>query len=360
MRIERIVITGDVFRTTAGDPNQLYNVRWLHSELSPLLHELTGLPTELSYRRNGPDDGLAIITEWYQLLGHTPSLEAWAATLAETAPPDSLIDAMRPDYAGALVFGFELSPLMRSVLDAIGAPWVDFEVSPIRFLEDLALVLRFSWGLVPAHPGLLSLPHVEEAVAGLRARHTEDASAPGLDGSCIFLGQTRHDKTLIKDGRFFRDSEAVERVAAALNGRHLVLKPHPLAPDNPLLATLQQQFEASTTEANIYSILASAADVHFLTISSSAGIEARHFGHGVETFHPAAHAGLSPVASLWAHRSATFWRSALRSHLPLRPGVDFEERVTPDRMRRHLGSWGWRSTVSTSPPPADIAAGSIA
>lgn len=177
MRIERIVVTGDVFRTTDGDANQRYNVQWLHGELAPLLHELTGLPSELRYRHNAPDDGRAVIAEWYRLLGHTPSLKAWAATLGETAPPGALIDVMRPDYAGALVFGFELSPLMRSVLDAAGAPWVDIEVGPIRFLDDLVLVLRFSWPLEHAHPGLLSHRHVEEAVARLRARYADDASA---------------------------------------------------------------------------------------------------------------------------------------------------------------------------------------
>src|SRR5262245_32012545 len=107
MRVERIVITGDVFRTTNGDPNQLRNVRWLCEELS-LLRGLTGFGPEVRYRRNAPDGGQAIITDWYRLLGSAPSLDAWAATFAEAAPP-ALIDAVRADYDRALVIGFELS-----------------------------------------------------------------------------------------------------------------------------------------------------------------------------------------------------------------------------------------------------------
>jgi hypothetical protein len=340
MRIERIVITGDVFRTHDGEASQLSNVRWLRGELARVLHELTGLWPDVGYRRNAADGGCAVIAEWYRLLGHAPSLGAWAATFGESAPPDALVDAMRPDYERALVVGFELSPLMRAVLDRIGAPWVDVGVSRIRFLDDLALSLRFSWPVALAHPGLLAPGHIEEAVARLRARHWNGASAADLEGACVFLAQTRYDRTLIKDGAFFADSEAVDRVAQALDGRPLVLKPHPLAPDNPLLGGLQQRFGARTTEANVYAMLATASDVRFLSISSSAATEARHFGHPVETFHPAAHADLGLYASLWAHRSASFWRSALRSLVRLKPGNDVEEGMTPDRLRRAIGGWG--------------------
>ena len=352
MRIERIVITGDVFRTTDGDPNQLSNVRWLRGELARLLFELTGLRPAVGCRRNAPDDGRAVIAEWYRLMGHVPSLAAWATTYSETAPPGALIEAMRPDYERALVIGFELSPLMRSVLGGIGAPWVDIGVSPIRFLEDLALSMRFSWPVDLAHPGLLSPDHVQSAVARLRGRHRGDASAAGLDGACVFLAQTRHDRTLIKDGAFFPDSEAVARVAEVLDGRTLVLKPHPLAPENPILSALRQRFGARTTGANIYAILATAADARFLTISSSAGVEARLFGNRVEVFHPAAHADLAPAASLWAHRSAAYWRAALAPLLRVKSDVDFEEPAIPDRLRRSHGAWGWTPCESAGTPQA--------
>ena len=345
MRIERIVITGDVFRTTNGDPNQLTNVRWLRGELARPIYELTGLWPDVRYRRNAPDDGRAVIEAWYRLLGHTPSLEAWADTFAQTTPPAALSDALRADYDRALVLGFELSPLMRSVLGDIGAPWVDIGLSPIRFLDDLALDLRFSWPVEAAHPGLILSGDVEGAVERVRTRHGNDAAAAGLGGACVFLAQTRQDRTLIKDGAFFRDEETIARVAQALQGRPLVLKPHPLAPDNPLLCTLQRRFAAPTTGANVYAILAAARDVRLLTISSSAAIEARHFGHAPQIFHAAAHGDAAPLSSLWAHRSTSFWRVALAPILPLRADADFEELPVPNRLRRRIGAWGWPSSA---------------
>jgi hypothetical protein len=385
MRIERIVVTGDVFRTNGGDPNQLRNVRWLQDELSRL-YDLTGLCPEIGYRRNAADGGRAVVADWYRLLGHAPSIEAWAATYGQAAPPE-LIEAARPDYDHALVIGFELSPLMRSILDAIGVPWVDVEVSPIRFLDDLALTLRFSWPVHLMHPGLLSPPQVRAAVELVRRRCAGDHAAAGLRGACIFLAQTRHDRTLIKDGAFFPDAEAVEHVGRALGGRRLVLKPHPLALHNPLLAALQERFGAVTTDANIYAILAGIRDARLLTISSSAAIEARHFGHAPDIFHPAAHAdagacvslwaqrstafwrsALAPIlplrvgggalSSLWAHRSSAFWRAALAPILPLKRGIDYDEHVTPGRLRHCLGAWGWPPEVRAAPSTPPTATGS--
>jgi hypothetical protein len=131
-----------------------------------------------------------------------------------------------------------------------------------------------------------------------------------------------------------------------------VLKPHPLAPDNPVLGLLRQRFGAVTTDANIYALLASVSDARFLTISSSAAIEARHFGHAPHVFHPAPHADMGPIASLWAHRCAAFWRAALAPVLPLRRGVDYEERVIPGRLRRILGAWGWPPEAAPPIAPA--------
>jgi hypothetical protein len=365
MRIERIVVTGDVFRTSCGDPNQLPNVRWLRGEVSRVLYELTGLWPDVRYRRNAPDDGCVLIADWYGLLGHVPSIEAWAATYGQVDPPPELVDALIPDYDRALVIGFELSPLMRSILDRVGAPWVDVEVSPLRFLDDLALSLRCSWPVEgpmerpadrTAHPGLVSPRHVAEAVARLRAQHRGDPAATACSGAAIFLAQTRHDRTLIKDGGFFPDSEAVERVAQAMDRRRLVLKPHPLAPDTPLIGMLRQRCAGQLTEANVYALLAAASDVQLVTISSSAAIEARHFGHRPRMLHPAAHAHPAPFTSLWAHRSAAFWRAVLAPIVRLKAGAAFEERTIPDRLRRNLGAWGFARAGGIKPRAPAMAA----
>jgi glycosyltransferase involved in cell wall biosynthesis len=362
MSVERIVFTGDVFRTTSGDADQLWNVSWLRDEFAPVLHELTGLWPIIRYRLEEPTQvrepmpglGRNVIAEWYRCLGHTPSPEAWAATFAQSAPP-ALIDLMRPDYERGLVIGFELSPLMRSILDGLRTPWIDVGVSPIRFLDDIALNLRFSWPLNLTHPGIVSHDLVQDAVKRMQALHGNASLVSELKDACVFLAQTLRDRTLIKDGRFFPDSEVIDQVAQALDGRPLVLKPHPLAPDNPLIEGLERRFGARRTDANIYAILANAADALYLTISSSAAVEARCFGRTTKVLHPAAHADIAPVSSLWAHRSASFWRTALTPILRLRPEALFEEPTVPNRLRRLIYPWSIASDETRSGASADAA-----
>jgi hypothetical protein len=346
MAIERIVITGDVFRTSGGEANQLSNVRWLHAELARDLERLTGLLPEIRFRHNEPDAGRIIISRWYLLLGHTPSLEAWAATFNVTCPPSELVDELRWDYERSLVIGFEMSPLITSVLDAIGVPWINIALSPIRFLEDLALTLRFSWMVRITHPGLVYCDQIDEAVRQFRERYKHDSSPSRIDKACVFLAQTEHDRSLIWNGQFYPDSEVLQRVDQALNGRPLFLRPHPLAPANPILSALEHRFAARRIEANTYALLAGPGKVHYLSISSSAAVEAKLFGHSVDLFHGLAFfENWGCETSLWAHRSASFWRAALSPIMTVNSNADFEERTTPDRLRRIHGSWG------ISPPP---------
>jgi hypothetical protein len=349
VRIERIVVTGDVLRTTDGNADQLGNVRWLHGEVAPVLRAVTGLEAVIAYRRNRLENGREVVAAWYRLLGHAPSAAAWAATYGETSPPAALIEALRPDYERALVVGFELSPLLRAVLDRLDVPWVDIEVSPVRFLDDLALALRVSWPIgAIAHPGLVRARQIAAAAARLRASHRRDPAAAACRGACIFLAQTPVDRTLIKGGRLFSDTAVVDGVARALGGRRLVLKPHPLAPHHPLLATLQQRFRARITEGNVYALLAEAREAQFLTISSSAAIEAGHFGQPAAMLHPGAHAAPARLQSLWAHRCAAFWRTVLAPVAPVLPvlpveaGVSIEAGPARNRLRRSLGAWGFQ------------------
>ena len=141
--VERIVLTGDVFRTVTGEAGQLKNVRWLSRRFRPLLMDLTALPVEERFRLNAADEGKAVIRKWFALLGEPVSLEAWARSFWRT-PPRALINAMARDYRGSLVVSVEMSPLMQGVFDALDVPWIDVGISPRRFLPDLAVSLKAS------------------------------------------------------------------------------------------------------------------------------------------------------------------------------------------------------------------------
>jgi hypothetical protein len=71
--------------------------------------------------------------------------------------------------------------------------------------------------------------------------------------------------------------------------------------------------------------------------------------------HAAGYARPATFTSLWAHRSASFWRAALAPILPVKADAGFEERAIPDRLRQKLGAWGYTRPL----PPPQMAAPAV-
>jgi len=336
-KIKRIVFTGDVFRTDdALEQNQLSNVRWLRDELANTLHTVTNIVPEIRFRRNERDAGRSTLKRWYELLGRTASQQAWAATFWQDKPPKALVEAVNDDYQDALVIAVEMSPLLQSLLDALGVPWVDVTISPIRFLQDLLVSLRFSRHLShnPAHPGLIGPHDIEAAAQHLRAYYGKN-KLEHLDGTAVYFAQTQADRTQItQHGQFFSVDATLAAIETNLQNRRLVVKAHPWAKANPILSLCHERFDARTTDDNTYAILASACDVTVLTISSSVGIEAEAFGKPVNFFSRDALGWIySGPTSFWAHRSPSFWRELLS---PIFPVTSASE---PDQAGVRFGNW---------------------
>jgi hypothetical protein len=366
-RISRIVFTGDVFRTDdALKQNQLGNVRWLSDELAKPIYLATSLTPEIRFRRNEPNGGRLTIEQWYRLLGYKASRQAWAETFWSAKPPPALLEAVRDDYRDALVIGVEISPLLQAMLDSLGVPWVDVTISPIRFLQDLLVSLRFSRHLFhnPAHPGIVRPRDVETGVEHLR-RYYRKSDLRQFDEAVVYFAQTPADRTQItRDGQFFFPDATVAAIEAKLKNRRLIVKAHPGAKTHPIISLCQERFDAQVTNENTYAILASQCNIEVLTISSSVGIEAKAFGKQARIFSPDvldwAYSG--PV-SLWAHRSPSFWRDLLSPILPTNSqprrlesksyfknwpnilasirsrstGTDLEQPDCGNRLRRRLG-----------------------
>ena len=183
-------------------------------------------------------------------------------------------------------------------------------------------------------PGWSPPSQVAEAVARLRAEHRDDPAAAGLHRRVRLPGPDPARPDADQGRRLL--SATPRRWSGwrkALDGRRLVLKPHPLAPDNPLLGALQQRFAGQLTEANVYALLAAASDVQLLTISSSAAIEAAPLRAPRRDAPSRGPRRPAPFTSLWAHRSAAFWRAALAPDPAVRADAAFEERTIPDRLR---------------------------
>lgn len=66
--INRLVFSGDVFRTKHGERNQLDSVRWLYKTFGSLLECITGLKGEIRLAGTDPFEGSDTLKEWYAIL----------------------------------------------------------------------------------------------------------------------------------------------------------------------------------------------------------------------------------------------------------------------------------------------------
>lgn len=336
----QIVLTGDIFRTVSGEPMQLANVEWLRRELAPTLWAVSGIEPIIVFP--GTSDSSATITDLYAALGERPGLDAWAKSFW-TDPSPNLVDALASSYLGAIVISIELSPLMESVLNKLDVPWIDVGISPLRFMQDFAISFRYSGHFKDAFPSRFALTdqEVETSVARVRSHYSK--STESLSDSLVFFAQTEQDRTLIRDGRFVNADDITEWLDSKLGERRLLIKPHPWAPNNPLVSRLMNEFHGAITELNTYDILSnSASDI--VTVSSSVGREAAAFGCATHTFHTRVQDwAYSGPASMRHGLSPSLWSQLLKAVIETQDVPD--HLWQPNKLRSGLGQFGLASEI---------------
>jgi len=367
--ITRIVFTGDVFRIVGDErePHQLPNVFWLHNLLSYQLTQITGLIPEICFGTRDDKSGRALITEAHKILGLRP-VKAWQNSFWHKEVPSDLIDLFRPDYDQALVLGFELSPIIESILNRMGCPWIDVAVSPIRFLDDLLLSVRLSdhFKSEPLLPFTVSQEDIACAADYVRRWFKAKNSETILKhDDVVFFGQTEGDRTLITcDGSFFSAEDTVAALADLAAKRRLWIKPHPCAPQNPVVQLAIERLGGQLIKENAYWILSADADIEVATVSSSIGHEAPWFGKRTKMFCDSLlHRMEAGLAIRDSYCFSDFWRVLLEQIMPIsffhrtqrldiRHPALRETRLKPNVLREQLGFWGmppdvWAENAST-------------
>lgn len=287
--INRLVFSGDVFRTKHGERNQLDSVRWLYKTFGSLLECITGLKGEIRLAGKAPFEGSDTLKEWYAILGEQElKASAWCKTFWNQ-PPQALIEAIRPEYENALVIFSEMSPFLKKILDELAVPWIDVVGNPIRFMADFVVTLKVSSHFEGKFPeaALLKDEEIAYGVERVRNYYAKNKSiTEDLEGSIVFFAQTSQDRILIKDHGFAGAAEAIEGLQEIRKGRKIYIKPHPIEPQNPIIKELVDKFDAQVVDWPSYEILASDQDLTVATISSSVGWEARYFNKNSIIFHP--------------------------------------------------------------------------
>jgi hypothetical protein len=309
----------------------------------------------------------------------TPALAAWLGT-ARTASDShqywaSKYEAipMSPELDTILVrhlrqrfcVGYELPPGMRNLLDAIGVPYIDIRVHPVRFLDDLLFAARAS---EPAtRSALLAMAESEVEVivtAGLReamCHMISEATVPA--DTLIVLGQRPLDCSQIVNGTFF---DALPRASEihAICERHaaVLLKPHPLEPSHSLLEiTAGAPNLAGVVGDNIYRLMSLPEIAAVLTVNSSIAYEAPYFGKRVHTLADLpirlGWRGTVDGAGVYASLNdrvltVDFWRQVLAPHMPVSAPDGMTLPPKPNRLRIALDSFWNFQEIDTDRIPA--------
>lgn len=281
--LRRIVVTGDIFRTgqnNNGPGVQKINIEWLYQLILPSLEMLANLPVRPLYYVGGQN---CLATRIYKARGLDLSFESWVS-LYESQPSPRDLAIFHEQLGDALVIGFELPEFTREALDVLDIPYVDFTIHPVRFMDDLIFGVRSNvsglaevlqeWVVredeIRLHAGLaratlVRLPHVPQC------NNVKDAA--------LFCGQTTDDKVLIRNGRLMQADDFLPQLTDICRRHERVfVKPHPFAPNNPVVLTLTRLFpNAEVVDANFYHLLAVDGITHVYSITSSTSIEAAYF-----------------------------------------------------------------------------------
>jgi hypothetical protein len=276
-KYERAIFFIDPLRPLVpGDCPTQKNLNWIYGLFRSLL-DINGAKSVTFHQLISPSF-IELQEILYNGLGYEESLEKWAF-LYEFG-----IDFQIGVEKNDLIIGFELSPFMKNKINKENIDFIDIRVHPSRYLNDLILSFYSNnihlnqlfclnsreWGDRPVSVATM---------AGYFGRR------PGkiiTDGT-IFLAQSRHDATVINDGKFIEFSDILPRFIDVISGPLYVL-PHPADPENPIVTKMVQDLGAlSLAGENFYSLaLNCESTVDFVTFTSGSGREAEDFGRKVD------------------------------------------------------------------------------
>ncbi|HZF76921.1 MAG TPA: hypothetical protein VE033_13930 [Acetobacteraceae bacterium] len=354
----RIAVWGDVLRPVDSEfrASQSGNIHWFHRLVQRPVARATGLPVEPVTWGDGTDTPGV-----YAAAGMDPGIEGWIRLFdAPDLPADAahlLLDGVADC---ALVIGFELAEVQKTLLSWAGIPYIDFNIHPYRFGPDVFFAVDTN------HAGVLER---------LRARHAEDwtfepwadlllAQAVKMpppepvEETCLIVGQTRVDRSLIAGGRLLDFSAFGPALRDAVGKDGSVLfRPHPYNPGSFGLheAGLPHR-RIRPTRVNVYVLLAQPALRQVVAVSSSVVAEAPFFGKQGVFLH-ASPFRIPPTRDAMGPRShaslvegfmeADFWRDLLAPLLPVTAADGRRVALPPNTLRTALRQfWGFNE-VST-------------
>jgi hypothetical protein len=279
--MRRVVFTSDVFRSAGfGLPSVSSNRSWLRG----LFHNLfVSSGYSLSEFAPASEGGTFDVDGYRSILGLPMTVDGWAVATATHIPEDakSLFNGL---IDSDVVIGWGLTPAVINLLNASQITFIDVEIDPIRFANDLFFRMRTNNKQISR---LLKELHVSSedlrlSVADIRGYVSRRAPEALREGSSLglFVGQTTTDLSIIASGRIAEPKDYIEEIRQIAERVDILLvKPHPgQAAYSHLSSILDGIPNTHLCNSNIYRILSDINIRHVIGLSSSVLHEARQFG----------------------------------------------------------------------------------
>ena len=288
--IKKIIITGQMLR---GDS---FSSRWIYNLFAYYIKRTTGLDvylTVLPTSNYSADNFLPIhIEKIYDAYGidfkygnrfESPWTDKWAQIYYKKDYNKKAYDYIYSIFKDSLVISYELEECMLLALEYFEIPYIEINLDPIRFLEDIMLCFKTS--NKEAYARLLDY-RVDEEFLYLSANYTKAFYATMEheiinEKNVLFLGQTDCDKTLVdeKSGEIYSILNHKEDFKKAVNGfDNIFYKRHPLVKDdNEIIKYINSLGNVKIIDENFYSLISRNDIKKVVSISSGTCCEARYF-----------------------------------------------------------------------------------
>ena len=297
--------------------------------------------------------------DFYGFFDIQPDETGWFEIYAAEPIPAKALDYIEGTFSDNLVIGYELPDIFLRAFEQLGIFYVDFTIHPVRYLDDIFFAVRSNNTKVR---DALTIVAADEyafwAYAGIRKATMAQMEPLELEpNSCLFVGQTEVDRSLICRGKFLTCAD-FESEIDDIGGRYnkIYVKPHPYAKDKHAISEyLNNACEVELIDENIYRLLSDQSIGEVVTLSSSVALEAKYFGKKSKAFF---NEGLSLyerdsdqddsfrffpiIGDYW---DISFWQSLLSPFVPLAEQQKGSIAPVANRLRTSLGYyWGHNFT----------------
>ena len=288
--IKKIIITGQMLR---GDS---FSSRWIYNLFAYYIKRTTGLDvylTVLPTSNYSADNFIPMhIEKIYGAYGidfeygnrfESPWTDRWAQIYYKKDYNKKAYDYIYSIFKDSLVISYELEECMLAALEYFNIPYIEINLDPIRFLEDI--MLCFKTNNKEAYARLLDYRVDEEflylSANYIKAFYATMENKTTNERNVLFLGQTECDKTLVdeKSGEIYSILNRKEEFKKAISGfDNIFYKRHPLVKnDKEIIEYINSLGNVKIIDENFYSLISRNDIKKVVSISSGTCCEARYF-----------------------------------------------------------------------------------